>query len=77
MKTVTLPVLHAFDYQGRSFAPGDTVDMVPIDAAVYARKGLVSLTGRTVQNREMVAPKAGRRRARKSAYRTTHMVEQD
>lgn len=53
---VPVLVLEPFEYLGRSVSSGDWIDMVPIDAAVQSRAGLVSLShGNAYQTREMVA----------------------
>ena len=43
-KTVVVQARAAFSYQGRGLRAGELVTMTPIDAAVKARQGLVSLT---------------------------------
>lgn len=57
--TVTVPALKPLTYQGRSYVRGDRVEMVPIDAAVYARRGDVGLDG---QAPEPPKPEPSRRR---------------
>lgn len=44
MKTVTVPAIKAFTYQGRAVSPGDLVTMSPVDASLAHRQGQVSLT---------------------------------
>lgn len=51
---VTLPALKAFTYQGTAYRRGDLVAMSPLDAAIHARQGRVSLT-RTYATRQLVA----------------------
>lgn len=43
-KPVTVRALKSFDYEGHSYACGADVTMTPIDAAVHARKGNVTLS---------------------------------
>ena len=53
---VSVVVLRPFHYLGVNVAVNETIEMEPIDAAVKAREGLVSLMhGTTYQTREMVA----------------------
>lgn len=53
---VSVLALRPFEYLGRDVAAGEWVDMVPVDAAVKAHEGLVSLShGNTYQTRDMVA----------------------
>lgn len=76
--TVTLPALKSFAYQGQEYRRGDLVAMSPLDAAIYARQGRVSLT-RTYQTRQLVAERPAkaqsepkrRRRSRKRASEAT------
>jgi len=44
MKTVVVQARAPFSYQGRGLRAGELVTMTPIDAAIAARHGLVSLT---------------------------------
>lgn len=46
MKTVVVQARAPFSYQGRGLRAGELVAMTPIDAAMKARQGLVSLTRR-------------------------------
>ena len=40
---MTFAVLKAFDYKQRGYRAGDLVEMEPLDAAIHARKGHISL----------------------------------
>lgn len=42
--TVTVPALKPLEYQGRSYVRGDLVKATPVDAAVMASRGEVTLT---------------------------------
>lgn len=49
-------VVRPFDYLGRAVTAGEWIDLEPLDAAVKAQAGLVSLShGNTYQTRDMVA----------------------
>jgi len=53
---VSVVVTRPFCHLGRNVYPGTSIMMVPIEAAVKAREGYVSLLhGNTYQTREMVA----------------------
>ena len=45
MQTVTVPVIAAFEHQGRSLQAGDTVTVAPVEAAALSRAGKVSIVG--------------------------------
>jgi hypothetical protein len=47
--TVDVPALQLVTYRGQSYVQGEIVPMRPIDAVVYARRGLVSLTKRPMR----------------------------
>lgn len=53
---VSVVVLRPFEHLGRAVASGEWIDLDPLDAAVKAQAGLVSLShGTGYQTREMVA----------------------
>lgn len=55
--TIRVPVLKAFTHGGKEIAAGSTIDLSPIDASVYARKGFVSISkqSKTINNRQLTA----------------------
>lgn len=76
---VTLPALKAFAYRGCDYRRGDLVAMSPIDAAIHARRGHVSLT-RTYRTRHLVAEQtvdvpAAKRRRRPRLRRIKKILE--
>lgn len=53
---VSVVVTQAFPYLGRNVYPGESIEMEPIDAAVKAHAGMVSLLhGQQYQTRHMEA----------------------
>lgn len=53
---VSVVVVRPFGHLGRHVDAGEWIDLEPLDAAVKAYEGLVSLShGRTYQTRDMVA----------------------
>ena len=57
MAPVTVVAIRGFDHDGHLYLPGDSVRMQPIDAAVAAQRGDVSLNERpTYLTRDLVAP---------------------
>ena len=44
MKLVRVPVIKAFEHQGRPVTVGQSLELTPLDAAILARRGVVSLT---------------------------------
>jgi hypothetical protein len=66
MATVTVPVIAAFAYHGRSLSIGDTVTVTPIEAAALARQGVVSIeSGYQAKVLASEPPKRRRGRPRK------------
>ena len=55
MRRVSVPVLKAFVTDGRDVSPGEIIAMSPIEAAVAARHGYVSLTRQTYRTRHLEA----------------------
>lgn len=71
-KPVTVRAVKPFDYNGRMVNTGSDLEMPPLDAAVHARKGNVSLT--KYQNRSMQADDAPPTRRRRGNYRRRDMT---
>jgi hypothetical protein len=65
---VTVRVTKSFEYEGRCVGVDESLSMLPIDAAVHARRGNVSLTRELKLYRTSDAPvtTTRRRRARKT-----------
>ena len=43
MRSVSVPVIRAFDYEGRGYAVGETLAVSPAVALALSRRGVVSL----------------------------------
>lgn len=41
---VSVPVIKAFDHEGRSYTVGDMIEVEPVTAAILARRGVVTLS---------------------------------
>lgn len=63
MQTVTVPVIAAFEHQGRSLSIGDTVTVAPVEAAALARRGVVSIES-GYRTKVVTAEPPARRRGR-------------
>lgn len=60
---VTVPVLRSLTYQGRDYVRGDSLEAPPVEIAILARRGYVTLTvGAEVARDE---PPPARRRYRR------------
>ena len=77
---VNVPAIKEFLYQGRTIHAGESVTMEPVEAAIHARAGNVSLT-RDYQRRDMTpatstasadGSPAGSRRRRNYRRRDMH-----
>lgn len=79
-KLVTVPALQEFAYQGRSYRRRDLVVMSPLDAAIHARQGHVSLV-QSYSTRQLVAeptdpqPTQRRRRGRPRKRQVSEVEE--
>jgi hypothetical protein len=63
MKTVTVPVVKAFEHEGRAVYPGDEIQVAPVVAWVLSRQGLVSIVA-GYKVAAAVQPPTPRRRGR-------------
>jgi hypothetical protein len=71
MPVVTVPVIANHEYQGKSLRAGEDVTLTPVEAAILARLGVVSLT---VGYRHPAAPARVRT---KRAYRRRDLTAQE
>lgn len=58
MQTVSVPLIRSFEHEGRYVAAGESITVTPIEAAVLAQRGIVSLTKQTYTHRASVAAPA-------------------
>lgn len=54
-RTVIVPAIADFEWEGREVHAGESVSMPPVYALAYARKRLVSLSRNTYQTRHLEA----------------------
>lgn len=78
--TVTVPVLKDFTYNNRQIKAGAYVEMTPVEAALQARAGNVSLS-RVSKRKDMTAeepqqPAEAPRRRRRNSRRTENLEDE-